>query len=448
MKIFGFLFRLLIVAGIVVWLADRPGSAQIDWRGYEIQTSAAVLAFIVAALAYALLLLNRVWRFVWDGPQMWRLHRKIGKMQDGQGEIVKGLAALAAGKPVEAGRHAVKARRLIGETPATRLVQAQAAQLAGDHATAQALYETMTGDPDTAALGYRGLMTAALRAGDHEELARLAGRMERARIDAPWLGLLQYDLGARLQHWTSAGAALAKARKSKLLPPHEADRREAALWLAQAQAALAQDNARGALEAAEKAHKLAPKDLPAFLLLAEAQSATDHRRAALRTIERAWGLEPGGPLLPLLYRAMAGDRPTDIYKQVEKFSRSSRENAANLRALADAALRADLWGEARRNLMALVRRGEATQDVYRSLAQLERRETGNESLAASWLSRLAEAPLDPRWLCASCGAAHETWTATCDACGAFNALAWRVPGQSAKLIAEKPLPALTDYLGG
>ena len=95
MKLFGFLFRLVLVVGLVVWLADRPGSAHIVWHDMVFETSAAVLALMIAAFAYGLVLLHRLWRFIIDGPRVWGLNRKIGKLEDGQTELAKGFAALA-----------------------------------------------------------------------------------------------------------------------------------------------------------------------------------------------------------------------------------------------------------------------------------------------------------------------------------------------------------------
>ena len=99
-------------------------------------------------------------------------------------------------------------------------------------------------------------------------------------------------------------------------------------------------------------------------------------------------------------------------------------------AMADAALAADIWGAARRHLMALISRGEVTQSVYRMMARLERRESGDEQAALQWMTRAADAPADPVWLCQSCGGAHKEWHALCAHCNRFDTLDWQSPGMS------------------
>lgn len=447
MKILGFLIRLFLVAALIVWLADRPGSAQIVWRDYQIDTSAAVLAVMVLAFAYGAILLHRLWRFVWDGPRFWRLRRRISKMEEGEKILGQGLAAIAAGQPVEAGRLAVKARHLIGETPVSRLIQAQAAQLAGEEERAKSLFEALTHDKDTAVLGFRGLIMAALKRGDFDEASRAAYRLEQTKTDVPWLHLVRFELGARMQNWTLASEALGKARKGKALPAPQADKHEAALLLARAKAALREGAGREALEYAEKAKKLAPDWMPAALVLAETQIAGKHERAALRTILRAYEREPHPQLILLAGFAVSGAKPIDAYKTVEKIARQAPDSPVSLMALAEAALRAGLWGECRRFLMTLVSKGGATQRTYQLLASLERQDTGNDTAGALWLAKAAAAARDPEWLCGACGAAHEHWAASCEFCGAFNRLSWDTPGQGRAAALPAAKTELLAFLG-
>lgn len=429
MKIFGFLIRLLFVIGLVVWLADRPGTAQIVWRDTVIETSAAVLAVIIAGIAYAFVLLHRMWRLIIDRPALWGLKRRIWKLEEGHKELAKGLAAVASGLASEAGRSAVKARKLLGETPTTRLLLAQSAQLAGDDRAARTIYQAMTEDADTAVLGYRGLIRAAMRTGNWEEASRLASKLGEIKADVPWLHLVRFELATRLENWSMASGSLAKARKGKVLPAPLANRQEAAVLLAEAKVALRDSAPKQALECAEKARKLMPDWAPVALILVEALIVTGHQRTALRTIERAWTVTQNPQLLPLACWALQDTKPIDKYKFIERVTRSTRDTTASLMALADAALKASLWGEARRFLMALVNRGEATQSTYQQLARLEQRERSDERTAALWTARAVLALPDAQWLCQSCGAAHQDWDAACPTCGAFNRMAWGTVGK-------------------
>lgn len=443
MKIFGFLLRLALLALLAVWLADKPGTVSIVWHGYAIDTSAAVLAVAVVAFAYICLLLHSIWGFLRHGPAAWRQRRRLSKLLDGQRELARGFSALAGGSVAEAGLRAVKARRALGETPLTLMLQAQAARQAGDEQTAHTLYETMTRQEETAMLGYRGLVGAAWRAGRVDEVAALLAKIEEHHLKAPWVHVVRFQLSARLGDWTQAQKALELARKGRALPRAQADENEAALLLADAKQALRVTAMDKALPLAERARKIAPSWVPASLVLAEAQMVAGHRRAALRTAEKAWERTPHLQILPVIFWALQEAKQTESFKFVEKLVKRDPAAPLALMAKAEAALRCDLWGEARRALLSLHEKHLATQKTYQMLARLERREKHDETAANGWLARAVNAPADPVWLCEICGASHETWEASCPSCAAFNHLVWETPGR-ARAVTKGPDELLGD----
>src|SRR6185437_7747747 len=74
--------------------------------------------------------------------------------------------------------------------------------------------------------------------------------------------------------------------------------------------------------------------------------------------------------------------------------------------VAETALAARLWGEARRHLSAAVGEAGATgpsRQVCLSMARLEDAENPGSGAGRDWLARAVEAPPDPRYRCARCG---------------------------------------------
>jgi HemY protein len=444
-RLFSLVFKLALIVALAVWLADRPGTARIVWHDYVIETSAAFLGLMVLAVAVAFFALFRIWHFLRNGPAMWRLRRKVNRMQEGHGSLIEGLAAVAGGNATEAGRCAVQARKLLGVTPATQLLQAQAAQLAGDYHAAREIFLTLAADPANAVLGYRGLIMEALRAGDRDEAERLIEKLRRVRPETPWLNLMRFELAARRQAWDEAGRALEHVAATRLMDPARTKRHQAAVLIAAAEDDVRQGQNDKALPAAERAARLAPNWLPAVLGLARQQIGAGHRRAAHRTIERAWARTPH-PQLAALYRLAGNGDPIASYREIERLCREHTELAASRLILAEAALEADIWGEARRHLLALAGRNEATKSVYRMLARLERRESGNEQAALQWLTQAIDAPPDPLWLCHNCGGGQDEWHALCRHCGAFDTLDWETPGQS-RSTADQPMLLAANWNG-
>ena len=436
-RFIGIILQVAVLVALIVWLVDRPGEAHLVWHDYVIDTSTAFLGICALGVGYAFYLLFRLWHFLRHGPERWRLRKHLKKIHKGYDHITEGLIAIASGDACEAGTRALRARKILGTTTLTQLLQAQAAQLAGDHTAASQIFRTMTADNASAALGYRGLIMEARREGKWDEVAALVEKLRQIKPKTPWLNLMRFELLSRQRNWGEATLALGQLSNSALMEPARVKQNRAALLLASSLQETAQQNGEAALECAERAVRQAPDWLPAVINLAQCQLATGHRRATNRTIEKNWSRMPH-PQLATIYRSVE-DNPLDAFSQLERLCRDDENAAINHLVLAEAALAAKVWGEARRHLMALVTQDNATTYTYRLLAKLEHSESGNDIAAARWLTKAADAPADPVWLCRSCGGAHLSWQATCSHCGTFNTMEWQSPGHSRVVRDTSPL---------
>ncbi len=444
-RFFALVLRLAVFTALAVWLADRPGSARIVWHGYVVETSAAVLGLAVLGAGLLFYFVFRLGHILKNGPELWRMGRAIRKLREGQQDVTRGLVAVAGGDAAVAGRFAVSARKKLGVTPATQLLQAQAAQLAGDYGAARLLFRAMADEPDSAVLGYRGLIMEARRTGDWADVRRLADRLHKLKPDMPWLNLVRFELAARREDWEEAGASLARVGAARLVEPSRLARYRAAALIAKAMAESRAGHAGQALQAAEQAARHAPEWVPAAIHLARCQTAAGHARAARRTIEKSWAKTPH-PQLAALY-CPPNASPIEALRLMERLCKATQDAPESRLVLAEAALAAGVWGEARHHLTALAARGEAfaTQAVYRLLAQLERREKKDEQAALRWLTKAADAPADPVWLCRACGGSHRDWTPSCRSCHAFATLDWLAPGVS-RTEAPAPLSLTSDWI--
>jgi HemY protein len=116
-------------------------------------------------------------------------------------------------------------------------------------------------------------------------------------------------------------------------------------------------------------------------------------------------------------------------------------------ALGLANLDAKLWGEARRHLTQAIEAsdGEASAGLCRLMARVEEEENADPAAVHRWLTRAAEAPPDPAWVCSACGAAHARWQANCPRCGSFDKLEWRAPARVEPVLVQAEVPpALTS----
>jgi len=445
-----FLILLVALAVAAVLLANWGGRVSLDlpehvfdlgitsfkWPwSVRIETSVGVLVLAVAVIAVLTALAYRAWGWITRAPS--QLTRVMGesRRQRGYKALTRGMVAVAAGDAEEAQRYSKKADSLLNDPPLTLLLSAQSAQIGGDEQAAKRYFEAMLERDETRFLGLRGLLTQALREGDETAALAYVRKAERLRPTTPWVLTTLADLTERQGDLEGADKALKDAARHKVLPAAQASRRRAVIALERALVARDAGDTATALKAARAAHKRAPELAPAAALLGELLTATDRRREARRTLEKAWPATPH----PALIRAYGDSLPAsdgiERLKHLDKLVAGAADHPESRLALAEAALDARLWGEARRHLSSLLAApGERT---CRLMARLEEAEHDDAAAVRDWLLRSAEAAGDPTWLCRSCGATAERWNPRCGVCKDFDSFDWRAPQR----IRPEALPA-------
>ena len=346
---------LIVVALLVaaaVYVADRPGSVDVVWQGWRIDTSVAVLVLAVVFVAMAAAALFHLLRKILGGPRAFMRSRRERRRRDGYRALTQGMVAVAAGDAEEAEKFARRADVLLAEPPLTLLLSAQAAQLKGDDRAAQRYFAAMLERKETEFLGLRGLIMQALRGGDEGTALTLIERAKTLRPSTPWVLSSLFELQARAGKWREAEATLVEAGKRKALPVAESRHRQAVLLHEKSRTAEAAGETREALEHAAKAHKLDPAFAPVTVRYADLLRAGGKRRPAAKAIESGWRAQPH-PALAEAYGALfAEEPPVQRLKHVEQLAGHNPGHRESRLALAGAALAARLWGEARRHLEA------------------------------------------------------------------------------------------------
>ena len=422
-----FLLFILLAAGIA-WLADQSGRVSIDWLGYRIDTyigllvAASVLVGVLAAVLY------RLWRFLAGAPAIIARRRREGRRLKGYRALTQGMVAVAAGDAEEARRQARRADLLLNEPPLTMLLSAQAAQLSGDEAAAERYFTAMLERPETAFLGLRGLIVQATRKGEVARALELARRARALRPRSGWVLTTLHDLEVRAGDWPAAAETARLAVRANAMAAKAGERNRAIARYEQSMAAETAGQGDAALEHAREAVKLDPGLVPAVVQAARLLAAAGRRRRARRVLEAAWAMAPH-PELARAYLALDHEvAALARLMRLQKLIARRPDDAESRLALAEAALAARLWGEARRSLEALGAANGAAHSARacRLWAALEEAERGDGAAARAWLARAAGA-LDPAWVCDHCGAAYAAWAPLCGRCGAYDAMVWKSP---------------------
>ena len=165
---------------------------------------------------------------------------------------------------------------------------------------------------------------------------------------------------------------------------------------------------------------LPPPDLvPGTVRLARLLAGVGKRKKADRLLENAWVQQPH-PDLAETYAAVVPDlSEEDRARRLETLAAINPSTRESRLLAAEQALTLRRWAEAREALMVLVTNHEATRRTYDLLAELERREKGDQRRAAEWQEKAMTGEAEARWFCHVCGHSPKAWSPHCPSCHSF-----------------------------
>lgn len=431
LKSIWYLCKILIVVGLVVFLAIQPGTVEITWKDYTFRdihlgAAAVVLFVIVMAAVYLAGLLHRLLSL----PREFRKYRFEKQRARGYQALVRSLTAAASGDHKHAYYQAHRAQKLLPEAEAgiPLLLKAHAAKNRGHQDDTQAAFQALLQNSDTVLLGVHGLMQKSMLQGDYGQALTMAREAQASQKNNVALLKPVYDLEIRNRLWTEALLTLDRAVARKVIGKAEANHDRTAIYCLLGDAAKRENRADDALRFYKKAVDAVPNFVPAVDRLARTWLERGQRLRALELVKKAWIANPHPDLLPLWDMLMPDkgsgkDRAQVRYRWFEWVQEFHPQTSFAVLALARVAIEEGLWGEARAAL-ARAEKIEPSAQLYRLWVMLEER-TGNKSeVIRQWLDRAAVMPPAKSWTCQKTGRHFDYWVAVVEPEGFFNTVVW------------------------
>ncbi|MGD9869278.1 MAG: heme biosynthesis protein HemY, partial [Hyphomicrobiales bacterium] len=429
---------LTVIAALGLGLArfaEQPGSLNLTWLGYEVETSVLAAAFMLAFAVLAVMLVWSLLRYLITRPSA--IARGVAHRREVKGldALSRGLIAVGAGDRAGAEQYAAIARRTLPNQPLTSLLQAQAAQLRGDRAAARRIFESLSGTEGTELLGLRGLYLEARHENETEAARQFAERAVARNPDLAWSVNALFDLQCRTGDWDGALETLEVARRRGHVDRDTATRRRAVLLTAQAQAAEQRDIDRARALALE-AHKLAPGLVPAAEIAGRLLAAQGNFTKASKVLSRAWQEEPHPDLALAWAHMRSGESPKERLARLRKLTSLKIEHPESAVAIGRAAIEARDWEAAREALAPLVDERPSAR-VCALMARIEDGE-GHTGRAREWMARAMRAPRDPAWI--ADGVASRRWAPVSPVTGRLDAYEWKLPQETLEGPFDRWLP--------
>ncbi len=410
------------------WVAGLPGTVSATVGDTTLSTSSPVALVLLALLFLVIYFVVRALAALTRVPRAARRSQQRRNRARGNNAVTRALVALAASDSAAAQREAERSRRLLGDTPLTLLLTAQADRQAGREDAAAATFRQLAGRKDAAFLGLRGLMRQATANEDWAAADDLARQAEAVRPGAQWLQEERRTLALRTGNWADA----LRLSGPNLRAP-----------LAVAAAGAERDPA-AALRYAKQAWTANPMLAPAAITYASCLRASGKDGKANDVLRRSWATQPH-PDVATEYMADLTDKQ-DRLRAANGLAQQNASHPESHLLQAQAALDAGMAQEALRHIKAVRSAGLNQRRVWVLLADIAD-QAGHMSEAQDALRHVAAADPDPFWRCAACGTAHGRWQPVCDACNTPGEINWVQSSQTA-VVRQVPLLDHADSSGG
>jgi HemY protein len=418
-------FAMLFLAALgFAWMADLPGTISVSWNGYVWEQPPVVVALVVGLVLVAFLVVVGVIRAILKSPQIAGRFFKQRRKDKGYTALSQGLIALGTGNAKMARRYGLDADKLLNEEPATKLLLAQTAQLAGKDGEARQRFEAMLDDPNTKTLGLHGLFVEAERQKEPVAARHYAEEAAKSAPGLEWAGKAVLGYQAVAHHWDEALKTLERNYTSKLLNKN-AYRRQRAVILTALAHKLEDNDPDRAFSLAKEAHGLALDLVPAAVITSRLATRRGDIRKASKVIEATWRLLPHPELAETYSHVRTGDSAVDRLKRAKSLAAQRANTAEGAIAIAKAALEAREFEEARTQLKKVLQ-SEPTRAAFILMAEVEEAETGDKGRVRDWLARAVKAPLDKAWI--ADGVVSSEWQAVSPVTGKLDAFQWSSPG--------------------
>ncbi|MBH69005.1 MAG: hypothetical protein CMM58_11675 [Rhodospirillaceae bacterium] len=420
---------------IAVWLSENPGRAEINWLGYEIETYFGFL--IIVAGIVGIIVWTIIWliRFVFKAPKAFILGRKNRRQVDGYKALTLGMAAIAAGDKDEASRLSKKANKLLSDPTVTRLLSAQTAALNGDQAAASRYFNTLRESKETQFVGLVGLMRQAKLSGEDTLLKELTEEAYKLRPESVFVVETLFDIQTKSGLWEEAQATLFEAVRRKVKPEQVAIGPRVTIFTARAYEMQRAADYKAAIRYADRALADDRDFVPAAIVRARLinDKSKDHKAVSL--LESFCSRNPHPQVVSAYLKLWPQETFLQRFQRLQNLVDKKRSTQDTRLLVAEAALDAELWGEARKNLE-LASADQLTIKSCRLMSRLEQGERYDEEESRRWLEKTSLAAPDTSWTCGSCGAIAQSWQALCGHCGDFDIVVWKQPPHIATLSSE------------
>ncbi|MBR4932272.1 MAG: tetratricopeptide repeat protein [Alphaproteobacteria bacterium] len=393
LKLIIFIASLILIGFLIVhdnWMITLSGF------GYEITISTVLLGALVILLFYGIHLVKK--------PFMWlsgvRSKMTVNHYAKREAYLARVLHAVLANDTDNIQSLMKQKKSLFSKQDKKHLL------VEGLIAPHTDIFEEMSKNPETELAGLRGLYLEAQKKGDVKEQEKILQKAVENYPYVHWVIQAQFDLQILQNDWEEALKTLEVLKKHQLIAKDAYTKGKAGLLFKTGHYA--------------EAYAL-DKTNPQFAILA----AQVNPKKAADILLDSWRVTPAKEVYTAYMDLFKNETALKQMKAVKKLISSNPTSKQALLALADTAIRLELWQEAKETLQVYMASYPLTKEVAELMATVIREGWHHPEEAREWEQKVTESEDNSGWLCGKCGQKTYEWQVTCPHCQTFDSILYR-----------------------
>lgn len=199
------------------WLANHPGQILLNWQGWEVRMSVAVLWLLIFLYTVLGWILFRLYRYFGADNPLNSPKRREARRKQGLAQLDLGWSALAVEDKVSALKYGKKAHGLLPDDhgPLRLLLK-----VAPDQDRQKYLIK-LEDDPKNRMVALKCRLDREREAENNQAALNLLEEMRQLAPGNPWISRKRFDIFTRLGRWTEATGELDRLVKAKAIDKGE-----------------------------------------------------------------------------------------------------------------------------------------------------------------------------------------------------------------------------------
>jgi len=347
-RFFLFFIKLFILAALALWIIQIPGEVLIEWQGYRIHTSVGVSIGAVVLLSIIFSCLYMIGQFFLKLKDRVIKANTLRKYKKGYRTLLEGILYFY-GQDIE--KIFEKSHKLQGLFPSPVLglyMEAHENLRQNNTEAARKLFLKIKKEKEGLFLGLYGLTKLALKEKNYIQVKALTEELYKLYPTLPWVLYTLFDVYLKEEEFEKAGLILDQIKPSSQEERKRKNSLKALLWYRRSQAPdLSRDEK---MELLSYSNEFSPGFVPTACLYATYLNEDGKRSKSLKTIERAWQISQNFMLGHTYLSLSPVQDKLEPYRMALHLLDLTPDSSVAQLLVVEAALKGQLWGEARAHL--------------------------------------------------------------------------------------------------